>query len=75
MTHITTDLPEGPIRRLAFNLGVEDLHTLGGEAMFAPDVYIVFVNGNYYLCKLHTTNGIVCHVIDSIHNIISLMSQ
>jgi len=46
MTHVTVELPEEPISRLAFNLGVEDIHLLGGEEMSAPDVYIVFINGN-----------------------------
>ena len=45
MTHVTTDLSEEPIKRLAFNLGVEDLHLLGGEEMTAPGVYLVFING------------------------------
>ena len=45
MTHVTTDLSEEPIIRLAYNLGVEDLHLLGGEEMTAPGVYLVFVNG------------------------------
>ena len=46
MTHITTDLEEAPIVRLAFNLGVEDIQLLSGEEMTSPDVYIVFLNGN-----------------------------
>lgn len=46
MTHITTDLEEGPICKLAFNLGVEDIHLLNGEELSNPNVYMVFVNGN-----------------------------
>ncbi|XP_063405448.1 DNA-directed RNA polymerase III subunit RPC2-like isoform X1 [Mytilus trossulus] len=46
MTHITTDLEEAPIVRLAFNLGVEDIQLLSGEEMTSSDVYIVFLNGN-----------------------------
>lgn len=45
MTHITTDLEEAPIVRLAFNLGVEDIQLLSGEEMTSSDVYIVFLNG------------------------------
>lgn len=45
MTHVTTDLPEAPIIRLAFNLGVEDVHLLSGEEMTSKDVYLVFLNG------------------------------
>ena len=46
MTHITTDQEEGPIQRLAFNLGVEDIQYLSGEELSLPSVYIVFLNGN-----------------------------
>ncbi|CAH1800113.1 unnamed protein product [Owenia fusiformis] len=46
MTHITTDLDEGPLVQLAFNLGVEDIHMLSGEEMTSPHVYLVFINGN-----------------------------
>ena len=45
MTHVTTDLPEATIVRLAFNLGVEDIHLLTGEEMTSPHVYLVFLNG------------------------------
>ncbi len=45
MTHVTTDLPEAPILRLAFNLGVEDINLLSGEEMTSPSVYLVFLNG------------------------------
>ena len=43
MTHVTTDLPEAPIVRLAFNLGVEDIHLLTGEEMTSPHVYVYSV--------------------------------
>ena len=33
MTHITTEVNEGPIIRLAFNVGVEDIHLLSGEEL------------------------------------------
>ena len=46
MTHITTDQEEEPIKRLAFNLGVEPIHFLSGEEFSQPAVYIVFLNGN-----------------------------
>ena len=46
MTHITTDQEEGPIQRLAFNLGVEDIQYLSGEELSLPSVYLVFLNGN-----------------------------
>ena len=45
MTHITTDLPEEPIARLASNIGVEDVNMLCGEELTSPLVYLVFLNG------------------------------
>ncbi|XP_054013981.1 DNA-directed RNA polymerase III subunit RPC2 isoform X2 [Hylaeus anthracinus] len=46
MTHITTEIEEEPIVRLAFNLGVENVNILGGEEINNKDVYMVFLNGN-----------------------------
>lgn len=45
MTHITTDLDEQPIIKLAFNLGVEDVSLLSGEELSSSEVYTVFLNG------------------------------
>ena len=50
MTHVTTDLREDPIIRLAFNLGVEDIQLVSGEEMTAPGVYLVFINGELLSC-------------------------
>ncbi|KAI0209728.1 DNA-directed RNA polymerase III subunit RPC2 [Lamellibrachia satsuma] len=44
MTHVTTDHDEAPIVRLAFNLGVENIHLLSGEEMTSPNIYLVFLN-------------------------------
>ncbi|XP_068170003.1 DNA-directed RNA polymerase III subunit RPC2 isoform X3 [Antennarius striatus] len=46
MTHITTDMEDGPIIKLAFNLGVEDVNLLCGEELSYPSVFLVFLNGN-----------------------------
>jgi DNA-directed RNA polymerase III subunit RPC2 len=46
MTHITTEIDEEPIMRLAFNLGVENVNILGGEEINNKNVYMVFLNGN-----------------------------
>uniref|UniRef100_A0A672PKW2 DNA-directed RNA polymerase subunit beta n=1 Tax=Sinocyclocheilus grahami TaxID=75366 RepID=A0A672PKW2_SINGR len=46
MTHITTDMEDGPIVKLAFNLGVEDINLLCGEELSYPTVFLVFLNGN-----------------------------
>lgn len=45
MTHITTDMEDGPIIKLAFNLGVEDVNLLCGEELSYPSVFLVFLNG------------------------------
>ncbi|KAJ4768843.1 DNA-directed RNA polymerase subunit beta [Rhynchospora pubera] len=45
MTHVTTDEEEGPLIRLCYSLGVEDLAHLSGEEIHAKDSYLVFFNG------------------------------
>jgi len=46
MTHITTEVKEDPVIRLAFNAGVEDLNLLSGEEISDVRVFTVFLNGN-----------------------------
>jgi len=46
MTHITTDDEEAPTIRLAFNLGVEDVHLMSGEELSSGTSCSVFLNGN-----------------------------
>ena len=46
MTHITTELNEGPIIRLAYNCGVEDMRLLSGEEVSDKRIFTVFLNGN-----------------------------
>ena len=46
MTHITTETDEAPIVRMAFNIGVEDVHLLSGEELSSKTLYTVFLNGN-----------------------------
>ncbi|EAU87529.2 DNA-directed RNA polymerase [Coprinopsis cinerea okayama7 len=45
MTHITTDVEEGPIIRLAFMLGVEDISLTTGTEIYGPNSYVVYING------------------------------
>lgn len=45
MAHITTEIDETHIKDLAFTMGVEDIRMFLGEAVYAPDVYTVFING------------------------------
>jgi len=44
-THVTTDTPEKPLIRLAFDLGMEDAALLTGEEMYSQEAYIIFFNG------------------------------
>jgi DNA-directed RNA polymerase III subunit RPC2 len=45
MTHITTDTEERQLIRLAFNLGVEDVHAFCGSEISDSKLYMVFLNG------------------------------
>eukprot|EP00761_Pharyngomonas_kirbyi_P008910 gb/GECH01008922.1/.p1 GENE.gb/GECH01008922.1/~~gb/GECH01008922.1/.p1 ORF type:complete len:872 (+),score=136.92 gb/GECH01008922.1/:1-2616(+) len=45
LSHVTSDDDEGPIMRLAYNLGVEDIGLLSGEELNAGNTYVVFLNG------------------------------
>ncbi|KAF8130276.1 hypothetical protein EV363DRAFT_1399449 [Boletus edulis] len=45
MTHITTDVEEEPIIRLAFMLGVEDIRLSTGTEIYGPHTFVVNVNG------------------------------
>ncbi|KAG6907719.1 DNA-directed RNA polymerase III subunit [Tephrocybe rancida] len=45
MTHITTDVDEEPIIRLAFMLGVEDITLATGTEIYGPHTFVVNVNG------------------------------
>lgn len=46
MTHITTEVEEEPIIKIAHNMGVEAVNLLGGEEMYLPKTYCVILNGN-----------------------------
>ena len=46
MTHITTDVDEEPINRVAFMLGVEDINLITGAELYRPDSFVVYINGN-----------------------------
>ncbi|KAM0786053.1 DNA-directed RNA polymerase III subunit [Microbotryomycetes sp. NB124-2] len=46
MTHITTDVEEEPIWNVCFMIGVEDINTLDGSEIYAPNHFIVNLNGN-----------------------------
>ncbi|KDQ20564.1 hypothetical protein BOTBODRAFT_26567 [Botryobasidium botryosum FD-172 SS1] len=45
MTHITTDVEEEPIIRLAYLLGVEDISLATGTEVHSPGTFVVNVNG------------------------------
>ncbi|KAA1466839.1 beta and beta-prime subunits of DNA dependent RNA-polymerase [Dentipellis sp. KUC8613] len=45
MTHITTDVDEEPIIKIAFMLGVEDIRQSTGTEIYGPNTFVVNVNG------------------------------
>ena len=45
MTHITTEAEEEPIKKIALNMGVEDINLFSGEEISDPSIYTVFLNG------------------------------
>ncbi|KAF8841029.1 beta and beta-prime subunits of DNA dependent RNA-polymerase [Paxillus ammoniavirescens] len=45
MTHITTDVEEEPVIRLAYMLGVEDISLATGTEIYGPHTFVVNVNG------------------------------
>lgn len=45
LTHVTIDQDEEPIKKLAVNMGVEDILLLSGEEINSPSTYLVFLNG------------------------------
>jgi len=45
LAHVTSDQDDGPIIRMAHNLGVEDVLLLSGEEINSPYTYLVFLNG------------------------------
>ncbi|OJD29090.1 dna-directed rna polymerase iii subunit rpc2 [Diplodia corticola] len=46
MTHITTEVPEDPVRRIVFILGAEDVQSASGTELYSDGAYIIFVNGS-----------------------------
>eukprot|EP00055_Hartaetosiga_balthica_P008684 m.33093 g.33093 ORF g.33093 m.33093 type:complete len:1147 (-) comp6431_c1_seq1:218-3658(-) len=45
MSYVTMNMDDGPLIDLAFNLGVESLHSINGAEFTKDDVFTVFVNG------------------------------
>ena len=45
LTHITTDDEDGPVRKLVFMLGAEDITTVGGKQLYSNGSYIILMNG------------------------------
>lgn len=46
MTHITTDVNEIPLRRLARNSGVQDINVVASFAFYSSSAFLVILNGN-----------------------------
>jgi DNA-directed RNA polymerase III subunit RPC2 len=45
MTHITTADEEGPVRKMMYVLGAEDVTSSSGTEIYGDGAYIIFVNG------------------------------
>lgn len=45
MTHITTNDPEEPVRKLVFVLGAEDIVSMSGKEIYEKGAYVIFING------------------------------
>ncbi|GAA93741.1 hypothetical protein E5Q_00387 [Mixia osmundae IAM 14324] len=45
MTHITTDVEETSLWRLAYVLGLEDVCNVTGTELYAPGTFVVYLNG------------------------------
>ncbi|TFY61606.1 hypothetical protein EVG20_g6992 [Dentipellis fragilis] len=60
MTHITTDVDEEPIIKIAFMLGVEDIRQSTGTEIYGPNTFVVNVNG--------TINGLTRFPARFVHN-------
>ncbi|KAM0801195.1 putative DNA-directed RNA polymerase III subunit RPC2 [Usnea florida] len=45
MTHITTDDEQGPVKRLVFALGAQDITVVNGTDIYGDGAHIVFING------------------------------
>ncbi len=42
---MTTDSPEGPLYKLAIDLGMEDANMIGGDELHDPENYVIYLNG------------------------------
>ncbi|KAI5367695.1 Putative DNA-directed RNA polymerase, subunit 2, hybrid-binding domain, RNA polymerase, beta subunit [Septoria linicola] len=45
MTHITTADDEGPVRKMIYVLGAEDVTSASGTEIYGAGAYIIFING------------------------------
>mmetsp|Transcript_6488 Transcript_6488/g.15811 ORF Transcript_6488/g.15811 Transcript_6488/m.15811 type:complete len:1189 (-) Transcript_6488:33-3599(-) len=45
LTHVTTGESEESLRKICFNLGVEDAQALSGEELHSKANYLIFING------------------------------
>ena len=45
MTHITTDDEDGPVRRLVFMIGAQNVESVSGKELYGDGAYIIFING------------------------------
>lgn len=55
LTHVTSDDEEEPIIRLAYDLGVEDIHLVTGDELNHPGNFLIFLNG--LILGIHRSPG------------------
>lgn len=60
MAHITTEVDEYPLRRLANNAGVQHISLIGGVTLNKSGDYIVFLNGTCNISLYIFLNLIFC---------------
>jgi DNA-directed RNA polymerase III subunit RPC2 len=45
-THVTTDTPEAPLKKLALDLGMEDANMISGEELHSKQNFVIYLNGS-----------------------------
>ncbi|CAB4383564.1 unnamed protein product [Rhizophagus irregularis] len=74
MTHITTDDEEQPLRRLAFNLGIEDVNSLTGAELRLrrcgriSEFVSIYVNHHHNAVHIASDGGRVCRPLIIVEN-------
>lgn len=65
-------MEEAPIIRLAFNLGVEDVHLLSGEEISNPKIYLVFLNGTLTIINYEKPKSVLNFILEAFLGVIRI---